>query len=280
MRLRLIAFACHLALSAIIVAVTMGLVVSVWYPGSLFYAQDFSKIVVTLVAVDLVLGPLLTFLVYNPQKKLLHFDRKKLLKFDLAIIFLIQVSALSYGVYMSYISRPVYVVYSTNRFDSVGANEYDRVDSRKVSPDNPYLRLSNTGPKWVGAIAPVKMSLADTLDLQFSSEYGDGLRMMPHYYVPYEKIKADAIKNGKRASELNLDDKQVLRKSDSSKEKVLPSSVEQINAVRVWLTHLSVPLEKVVLVPLKGRDKFAIVAINVDTGVVLDSLAQDPWWYQ
>ncbi|MDO8700932.1 MAG: hypothetical protein Q7J77_00765 [Undibacterium sp.] len=246
----------------------------------MFYAQDFSKIVVTLVAVDLVLGPLLTFLVYNPQKKLLHFDRKKLLKFDLAIIFLIQVSALSYGVYMSYISRPVYVVYSTNRFDSVGANEYDRVDSRKVSPDNPYLRLSNTGPKWVGAIAPVKMSLADTLDLQFSSEYGDGLRMMPHYYVPYEKIKADAIKNGKRASELNLDDKQVLRKSDSSKEKVLPSSVEQINAVRVWLTHLSVPLEKVVLVPLKGRDKFAIVAINVDTGVVLDSLAQDPWWYQ
>ncbi|MBC7404339.1 MAG: hypothetical protein H7252_01470 [Cytophaga sp.] len=280
MKIRLIAFSCHLVLSAIVVALVMAFVIGVWYPSPLFYAQNFSRILITLVSVDLVLGPLLTFLVYNPQKKLFKFNQKKLLKFDLAIIFLIQICALSYGIHMSYISRPVYVVYSAGKFESVGANEYDRIDLRKVFPDNPYLRLSKKGPVWVGAIAPETMTLADKLDLQFSTEYGDGLRMMPHYYVPYEKINADAIRRGKRASDLNLNIKQAIKKSDSSDNKTLPNSVDQIKAVRDWLSHLSIPLEKIVLIPLKGRDKFAIVALNADTGIVLDSISQDPWWYQ
>lgn len=280
MKIRFIAFACHLALSAIVVAIAMSFVIGVWYPSPLFYVQDFSKIVLTLVSVDLVLGPLLTLMVYNPHKKLLKFDQKKLLKIDLTIIFLIQISALSYGVYTSFISRPIYVVYSTDRFNSVSANEYQNIDMKKVAPQNPYLQLPIFGPRWLGAVAPEKLSKAEKMDLEFSTALGDGLRMMPQFYVPYEKIQDDIIKNSKRANDLNLDEKQSIKQSDSPTDKMLPSSIDQVKAVRDWLAHLAIPLEKIILIPLKGRDKFAIVALNADTGIVLDSLSQDPWWYQ
>jgi hypothetical protein len=272
MKARLIAFACHLLLSAAIVALTMAVVIGVWYPSPLFYVQDFSTVLLTLVGVDLVLGPLLTFIVYNPSKVLL--------KFDLVIILLIQLSALSYGVYTSFISRPVYVVYSTDRFNSVSANEYQNIDLKKVSKENRYLQTSITGPLWLGAVAPVKLTPAEKMDLEFSAALGDGLRMMPQYYVPYEKIKADALRMGKLAKDLNLDEDQAIKQLDSLKDKSLPSSLAQIRAVREWLAKLGLPLDQIILVPLKGREKFAIVALNAETGAVLDSLSQDPWWYQ
>lgn len=272
MKARLIAFACHLTLSAAIVAFTMAIVIGVWYPSPLFYVQDFSKIVLTLVSVDLVLGPLLTFIVYNPAKALL--------KFDLAIIFLIQLSALSYGVYTSFISRPVYVVYSIDRFNSVSANEYQNIDLKKISKENQYLQTPITGPRWLGAVSPAKLTPAEKMDMEFSTALGDGLRMMPQYYVPYEKIKADAVRMGKRANDLNLNENQTIKQFGSSKDRTLPSSPEQIRTVREWLGHLGLPLDKIILIPLKGREKFAIVALNAETGIVLDSLSQDPWWYQ
>jgi hypothetical protein len=273
MKTRLKASGIHFLLSLIIVSAVLCFLVFVWYPAPLFVLQDLHKVVVTLVAVDIVLGPLLTLIVFNPQKKSL--------KFDLFIIGFIQISALSYGVYTSYISRPIYVVFCDGRFNSVTANEYAYLNLKKISPDNPYLKHPITGPMWLGAVKPDKLSSADEMDLDFATALGDGLRVMPQYYVPYEKVKSDVIKASKLASSLDLSEEKVIDrlKTTTKLEKGEPS-LDQVRSLKRLLLKLNLPLEKIGLVTIKGRENYAIIAIDIGTAQVIDSVSVDPWWYQ
>lgn len=273
MKTRLKAAGIHFLLSLLIVSAVLCFFAFVWFPAPLFALQDLHKVVTTLVAVDIVLGPLLTLIVFNPQKKSL--------KFDLLVIGFIQISALSYGIYTSYISRPIYVVFSDGRFNSVTANEYAYLNLKKISPDNPYLKLSITGPLWLGAVKPEKLSKADEMDLDFATVLGDGLRVMPQYYVPYGKVKSDIIKASKPASSLDLSEEKLIERSKTSKklEKGEPS-LEQVRSLKRWLLKIKLPIEKIGLVTIKGRENYAIIAIDLSTAQVIDSVSIDPWWYQ
>jgi hypothetical protein len=273
MKTRLKASGIHFLLSLIIVSAVLCFFAFVWYPAPLFALQDLYKVVITLVGVDIILGPLLTFIVFNPQKKGL--------KLDLLVIGIIQISALSYGVYTSYISRPIYVVFCDGRFNSVTANEYAYLDLKKISPDNPYLKLSLTGPTWLGAVKPDKLSQAEEMDLDFSTALGDGLRVMPQHYVPYEKVKSDVIKASKPASSLDLSEEKLIERSKTLKklEKGEPS-LEQVRSLKRWLLKINLPMEKIGLVTIKGRENYAIIAIDLVTAEVIDSVSIDPWWYQ
>lgn len=273
MKTRLKASGIHFLLSLLVVSAVLYVLIFVWYPTPLFMLQDLYKVVITLVAVDIVLGPLLTLIVFNLQKKYL--------KLDLFVIGVIQIAALSYGVYTSYISRPIYIVFSDARFNSVTANEYDYLDLKKIPANNPYLQLSVTGPKWLGSVKPDKLTNVEEMDLDFSTALGDGLRVMPQYYVPYEKIKSAVIKASKPASSLELSEEKVIARLKVSKgtEKNEPS-LEQVKSLKRWLSNLNMPLEKIGLVPIKGRDNYAIIAIDNDNANVVGSISVDPWWYQ
>lgn len=273
MKNRLKAFGVHFLLSLTIVSFVLLFLIYIWFPTPLNFIQDLHKIVFTLIAVDIVLGPLLTFIVFKPNKKNL--------KMDLIFIGLIQFLALSYGIYTSYISRPVYVVFSYDRFNSVSANEFDYIDMKKIPSDNPYLKLSNFGPIWLGSVEPKSISKIDKMDLEFSTALGDGLRLMPQYYVGYEKIKSDIIKASKRVNELDFSIVKTNEKNEDTKlEKKNIPTIEQVQRVKKWLSGLTFPMEKIGLIPIKGRENYAIVAINLDTGSVIDSISEDPWWYQ
>jgi len=103
------AWATHLLLSVLVLLPVFLLVYFWWFPGPFFEAQDTAKIVWLLVGVDLVLGPVLTFVVYKPAKKSL--------KFDLSVIVLLQVAALAYGLWSIYSERPAFVVYAVDRYE-------------------------------------------------------------------------------------------------------------------------------------------------------------------
>jgi hypothetical protein len=75
-----------------------------WYPEP-YFSVDGGWAGIRLVgAVDLVLGPLITFLIFDLGKS------RRAILFDLITIVVIQLSALSYGVYSTYTQRPVAVV--------------------------------------------------------------------------------------------------------------------------------------------------------------------------
>ncbi|MFV1992657.1 MAG: hypothetical protein ACC635_02040 [Acidiferrobacterales bacterium] len=81
--------------------------------------------------VDVVLGPLLTFIVFNYKK-----PRNKII-FDLSIIVVIQIGALIWGVNAIYNGRPVVIVYYEGSFSSQEARVFNDlgVDINKIKGD-------------------------------------------------------------------------------------------------------------------------------------------------
>jgi hypothetical protein len=100
----------HLLLSAVLLAILISIVIFVWYPGALMFAGGAEQGLKIVIAVDLILGPLLTLVVYNLNK-----PRKELIR-DLAIIAIFQFSCLFVGMSLVYEQRPIAVVYSGNDF--------------------------------------------------------------------------------------------------------------------------------------------------------------------
>ena len=66
---RLRAAGVHFLLSFAVVLCALLLVVIVWYPGALLHASGGVKLVALMVVVDLILGPVLTFSVFNRKKE-------------------------------------------------------------------------------------------------------------------------------------------------------------------------------------------------------------------
>jgi hypothetical protein len=101
---KLKATAVHLSLSVVVFIYLAYQIYYHWYPEP-YFATDGGWQGIRLVgAVDLVLGPFITFLIFDLSK-----TRREIL-FDLMVIVVIQVGALSYGVYTTYNQRPVAVV--------------------------------------------------------------------------------------------------------------------------------------------------------------------------
>lgn len=88
MKNRLKAFLVHMSISLILFLGVMAVVYFYWFPGWLIKVGALQGIVIVAL-VDLVLGPVLTFIVFNPKKKSL--------KLDLSVIVLIQLLGLGYG---------------------------------------------------------------------------------------------------------------------------------------------------------------------------------------
>ncbi len=199
----------------------------------------------------------------------------------MALIALIQFGALVYGGYVIFVARPVYTIFHGDRFEVVSANEYDETELKK-NPVNSYTQFSLTGPRWVGAVMP-ETDVKEKQRILFSALAGGGLRTMPQYYVPFDQIKVEAIRNGRLASELispdtlSLEAARIKSTSALSKTRV---SADQIESLKAWVAQLSAPIEKVVLLPIKSSGKFGVVALHNDTGALLGAKAIDPWWYQ
>ena len=68
------ASATHLLISVAIAAVALFVLLRVWYPPPLFTAEGGNDLLFILVAVDVVIGPLITLIVFKSGKPGLRFD--------------------------------------------------------------------------------------------------------------------------------------------------------------------------------------------------------------
>lgn len=112
---RLSAAGIHLAGSLLIVLLAATLVFAVWYPYPYNEVSGGSELFSLVVAVDVILGPLLTFVIFNRAK-----PPKELYR-DLSVIVLFQLAALGYGLWSVYLARPVHLVFEIDRFRVVHA---------------------------------------------------------------------------------------------------------------------------------------------------------------
>ena len=108
------AFAIHMAMSLVIFVVLLICITQYWYPGILFDTGNGWKAIALIVSIDLILGPLLTLIIFNPKKSSL--------KFDLWVIALVQIAALAYGTWTIHSSRPLAIAYVNRSFITFYAN--------------------------------------------------------------------------------------------------------------------------------------------------------------
>jgi hypothetical protein len=191
MRRRLQAAGIHLLFSVAVAAAAAGVVFGVWYPGMYRELAGGRELFTLIVAVDVVLGPLLTLVVFNLDKGWSH------LRKDLLCIALIQISALAYGLATVYRARPVAMVFEVDRFRVITASDV-HLPELPFAPVE-YRRLPLTGPWLLGSREP--SNGAETLDsVSVALEQGIDRGQRPVFWQSYSKSSAEALKRARPLS--------------------------------------------------------------------------------
>ncbi len=180
---RIKAFTLHLAVSALIALAVIGIVFHLWYPAPLHTAVGVTQIFLILLTVDVVLGPLLTLLVYKSGKKTLIMD--------LTVIAVLQISALAYGLFTVAEGRPAWLVFAKDRFDLVRVLDIDerKLDRASLDYQQPYI----FGPQWVAAVNPTDLDERNDI-LMESVLAGVDIAQRPNLYAPLNSQKAEIQK--------------------------------------------------------------------------------------
>ncbi|MES2662148.1 MAG: TfpX/TfpZ family type IV pilin accessory protein [Pseudomonadota bacterium] len=245
--IRLRAASIHLGICLIIALIFSALVFGVWYPPPLDRATNVFTIFWIILAVDVTLGPLITFIIYNPKKKEL--------KWDLCIVALIQLSALFYGVYTVYLSRPAYLVFNVDRFDLVQAKELTPEKFEQVSNEQ-FKRNPIFGYRIIAAKLPDDPE--ERSELMFSAlNGGDDLPFLPKYYVEY-KSELKTVKS----HIASISDLHSFNPSQKNKIKNLE---KKYMGVEVGFLAVKAPYENLTAI------------MDKKTGEVLKIVALQPW---
>lgn len=152
----------------------MGVVFHLWYPGALSDLQGVDRLLLIMIGVDVVLGPLITLIVFEPGKKGLGFD--------LMVIASLQTTALLYGMGTIFNGRPAYVVYNVDRYSVIAVQDVDR-DSLEKARARGEPGISWFGPRTTAAQLPKDPEARDAL-LFSSVSGGADLAQLPEWYVP------------------------------------------------------------------------------------------------
>jgi hypothetical protein len=177
---RTAAFLIHLAISLLIFAVLGAVVILMWYPDFLFMTDGGWQGLRLIGFVDLVLGPMLTLVVYKQGKPSLRKDMTAIATFQLL--------CLTAGTYVVYAERPLALVYVDGQFFSMSGGDF-----RSAGVPVPDLsHLPGRGPKRVAVEIPTDFE-------EQSKVRGDAyrrgvpLRALTDRYVPldYERLQVD-----------------------------------------------------------------------------------------
>lgn len=252
MQKRIRASLVHLLISLFLVSSVMAFVLLVCYPGPYFKAMGVGKLLIVLAAVDVCLGPLITLIIFNPAKKWL--------KFDLALIAIVQLSALTYGAVTVFVGRPVYLVFDENGFTLVSAYQIPEVELKKMH----YPALSMTGPKLVGARIPAtreerKKYIAEVFDAHVD------LPRMLQYHVPYETVVEDV--------------KAKMRPLDKLLKRQSPEKAAETKLILNQVVDSSrLHFEELAFVPMMERDGNLTVILRRSDASIVKILPIDPYY--
>jgi len=240
------AFLIHLSISAIVVGLALAVVFLFWYPSPYFKAAGTWKVIQVLVGVDLVVGPLLTLLLFK--------SGKPRLMFDLSVIAGIQLVALVYGLTIIYQERPYFSVFAVDRFEVVTKGE---VDVSKIEYEE-LKRKPLQGPLLVFAAMPDTEEERQRLLMDVLVEGKPDLERRPEYYEPYLARKDEVLERVTPLSALREAHPEAAGRIDTLTEKHKASG-------------------DLAFVPLIGRNSSHALVLSKSTGLPVGSIDVDPW---
>jgi hypothetical protein len=241
----------HLAISAFIALLVILIIYGGWYQGGLASIEGVGSILLIMIGVDVVLGPLMTLLVYKPKKKTLVID--------LSVIAFLQAAFLTYGVYNVELARPAFVVFEENRFETVSYADLPEESRIQLQANtNPKTSRSPFQPVYVVALPPADPILASKL-LEDAIAGGAELSQMPKYY------SSPALSN------------EVLLAKAKPIEQLKKIKGNDPQEVDTFIRSLGLSADDLKFLPLKGKSKDAVIVIEAKTATILAIGLFKPW---
>lgn len=244
---RLRAFVVQLIANAAILLAVLGLMWFVWYPAPYFEIEGGWQGWSLLTGVGLVLGPLLTLIVFKPGKPGL--------KFDLICIILVELAALIYGGVIIYQQRPAFVVFGVDRFTVVPVADADF--NQLQYPE--LKRHVDIRPLLVEAKLPEDPKQFQELLFAVVSEGQKDLEFRPELYHPYQP------------------DLQQLRTRSIDLSQITALNTNAKHAIEAFLSSHNGQMKDYLYLPLKGRSTDIIMVLSPENGLPVGSISIDPW---
>lgn len=247
LRDKIIAFLIHFAISATVVGIVFVVIYFLWYPKPYYEASAVWEVIRVLVAVDVVLGPLLTLVLFKKGKKTLVMD--------LSIIALIQISALIYGTSVIYSERPYYVVLSADRFEMVRQKD---IDKSKLQFDQLKNKAINR-PIFAVATFPNDEKLAADMLQKILWEGEPDIHQRAELLKVYDESKDIILKAAKDVSLLS-------ESTDKDKPELTAFFKKYPNAN-----------ENLVFIPLVGKNNDLAMVLDKETALPVETVSVNPW---
>ena len=218
----------------------------VWFPYSFSRLGGFNKTALMLIFVDLVLGPLLVFIVYKKDKK--H------LTFDINVLLAIQLAAFLWGAYSLYLKHPAYAVFTVDRFTLTNVSS--------LYPQQPLTKQLKTSlffPELVVAELPVDIKERKALLFEVLLKGMPDIDRRPQYYEPFEQ-HADSV----------------LSKSIPAKQLFFDGERKQ--QLAIFLKNHGGEVNDYAFYPLRGNNKKDMIWVfNRKTAKPVGIIDSDPW---
>ncbi|WP_129648637.1 TfpX/TfpZ family type IV pilin accessory protein [Peristeroidobacter agariperforans] len=236
----------HFLITAAVSAVAAAVIFFVWFPDPFQAMMGGTKLFLLISACDLVLGPLVSLVIYNSKK-----SRRALIT-DYSIVGVLQIAALVYGVLSIAEARPVYIAFVGDRFEVVVAG--DLADENLQAGKAPYRTRPKWGPKLIATQKPTDVEEQNAL--LFSALAGTDIQVLPRYYVPYEAAKEQIKQRAKPMEALYKHHPEARQLVEDAKTGVPESELR-------WL-------------PIRGQS-FWTVLLDANGGPPLAYLPLDPY---
>ena len=171
------AAALHFSGSVAVAMLAAALVFGLWFPYPYRELAGGRELFLLIITVDVICGPLLTMVLYNPTK-----PRAELWR-DLGLVVMIQLAALGYGLHVVWQARPVFLVQEIDRFKVVSMPDLDTAELVKLP--TPLQSGWMKGPITVAIREPRNND--ERQKVMFESVAGGrDYAERPEFYLPYE----------------------------------------------------------------------------------------------
>jgi hypothetical protein len=170
----------HFVGSLLVAFIVAAMVFGVWFPYPYRQLAGGTELFFIVMGVDIVCGPLLTLVLFNPAKP------KRELLLDLSLVVVLQLAALAYGIWTVHQARPLYLVHEVDRFKVIALADVDTAELPKL-PEALQPQLFK-GPQTVGLREASKEEREKVMfeSVQGGRDYGE----RPGFYVAYDAAQA------------------------------------------------------------------------------------------
>ncbi len=170
----------HFGASVLVSLAVATLVFVIWFPYPYRQLAGGTELFFLVMGVDLICGPLLTLVLFNPSKP------KRELFLDLSIVVLLQLAALSYGVWTVWQARPLFLVHEVDRFKVIARADVDAVELDKLAGSLKLHLFKGPQPASLRDMNAKERETVMFESVQGGRDYGE----RPEFYVPYDEASA------------------------------------------------------------------------------------------